>query len=349
MAQLTASNAAAFGHQGAHGGMAFYAASRPPPISLRHCEYRAQTRGYPTEYIGKIGAKHTASSESEGAAAATPSALNTPTGTTLTPAGFLISLAVNSQAEWRSLEENSPSAIARMELEYGCGIYLMDDATVGLGALFDTPTATDGDTGAALTLDGVLDSAKTIRSNLDDGRLGVSVIIDAKGADDLTEDIRTSGSGFLSSPGMSNFVAKFVAEDATIQDDDGFWFTPDGRTGVFVEPGYTMLIQQGGDRVGCAVISPTETVQGKGFTLSDMQTRADHRISPAFAICVQENPVSAAVASFQDLKMIDTPSGMIAVTVDANSGVNYLTLRGRGVGTVALINDNSACECRYLA
>ena len=350
MAQLTKSNAAAYGHQGARGRMAFLAGGRPEPISLRHCFQMDQARGYPSEYFSKIGAVHTASAESEGAAAATPSALNTPTGATLTPAGFLIALAVNNDAEWRSLEENSPMEIAAAEIRYGCGIYMMDDPTVGLGALYDTVTATDGDTGAALTLDGILDVAATIRANLDDANLGVSVIIDGKGAEDVNRDIINNASAFLGNPAVSKFVQSFVDTDGMAFDEsDGYWMSPDGRSGVFVEAGYGMLVQQGGDRVGCGMISPTEVIQNRPIRLSSKQT-GKRRIAPAFAICTQVDPVSAGRFGNEDrYEEVVTPGGIVVMSYDANIGADFGTVRGRGKADVALVNDNSACECRYLA
>jgi len=350
MAQLTKANAAAFGHQGAQGRMAFYAGGRPDPISLKHCFYMSHTRGYPSEYFSKVGSKHTAAAESEGAAAATPSALNTPTGVTLTPAGFAISLAVNNDAEWRTLEENGATSLALEEIRYGCGIYLMDVATLGMGALFDTVTATDGDTGANLSLDGLLDVAATIRANLDDANLGVSIIIDGKGAEDVNRDIITNAASFLANPVVSKFVGSFSDTEGMLFDPtDGYWLSIDGRSGVFVEPGYGMLIQQGGDRVGCGLISPTEAISKRPIRLAKSQTSA-RRISPAFAICVDEDPVSASRIGNEDrYEEVLTPSGVIAISQDSDTGNDYGVIRGRGKGTVALVNDNSACECRYIA
>lgn len=351
MASLSKTNAAPYGHQGARGRMAHYAGGRPEPISLKHCFYMDHARGYPSEYFSKVGAKHSAAAESSGASALTPSALNTPTGATLTPAGFIIALAVDNDAEWRSLEDNSPMQLAVEEIKYGCGIYMMDIVTLGLGALFDSPTATDGDPGAALTVDGILDSAATVRANLDDANLGVSVIIDGKGAEDVNRDIITNASTYLANPAISGYVKSFTDKSGMLFDEeDGFWVSLDGRSGVFVEPGYSMLIQQNSDRVGCAIISVTEAVQGRIPRLSKSQT-AERRISPAFAICVDEDPISAVRMNMNrdQVDEVLTPSGIVAISYDADAGNDYGIVRGRGKATVALVNDNSACECRYLA
>jgi len=352
MATLTAANAAAFGHQGAHQGlMAFYAGGRPEAKSLRHCLKFTQTRGYPTEYFGKVGAVVTATSESEGAAAATPSALPTPTGVTMTPAGFQISISINNAAQWRANENNDPLEISREEIKYGCGIYMMDDATVGLGALFDTVTASDGDPGATLTVDGLLDSPAAIRSNIDDSNLAITDMIDGKGAEDVNRDILTNASSFLSNPKVSNHVTAIVdGKGMLFDEDDGFWFSPDGRTGVYVEAGYSMLVQQGGDRVGCAFISPTEAVSGRGLRMSKSQTQT-RRIAPAFGICYFEDPNAAArIGMGNQIEDIVTEGGVVtSISVDWNTGADLGIIRGRGKADVALLNDNSACELRYLA
>ena len=351
MAQLTAANAAAYGHQGAQGSLAFFASSRPQPISLQFAYKMVRERGYPSCYFSKRGAKHSAAAESEGAAAATPSALNTPTGTTLTPAGYLISIGINDHAVNRSLEVNDPIQIAREEIAYGCGIYLMDDATVGMGALYVTATATEGDSGAALTLDGVLDAAMNPRVNLDDANLGIAAIIDGKGAEDLNRDILTNGAAYLSNPAVSKFVQSIADTKGMVFDEDnGFWMSPDGRTAIFVEPGYLMLVQSGGNRIGCAMVPVSETLKGTGVRLSNMQTGA-RRISPAFAMAVDENPIAAAQLGMapNQVERVMGPSGPIAVAADANTGVPYGVLRGRGRGTVALVNDNSASQLLYVA
>lgn len=351
MAQLTASNAAPYGNSGAYGRLALYAAGRPQPISLRHAYLMVRERGGSGEYYAKVGAKHTASAESEGAAAATPSALNTPTGQELNPAGFLISLAINSAAFTRTLEENDPGEIAKDEIAYGCGIYLMDDGTVGMGALYDTVTASGGNTGAKLTVGGALGCGSTIRQNMDDANLVISHIVDGKGADDLAEDLRDNASAHLGNPNLTNYIAKAVAQDAQVFDeDDGFWFALTAKDLVYVEGGFGMLIQQGGDRVGCAMISDTKAIVDRAQVLPKMQDpNTRRRISPAFAMCVEEDPIRGLRDATIRVEDLDTPSGPVVITTDADIGNRYIAYRGRGMGSVELVNDNGACEERYLA
>lgn len=350
MAQFTAANAAPFGHQGAMGREAHHSAGRPRPKALKHCFVMVRGQGYPSAYFSKIGARHTAAVESEGVAAATPSALNSPSGVTVTPAGFLLSLAINAQAVNRSLDVNDPTSIAREEIENACGRYLMDDSTVGMGKLFESVTATEGDPGTTLTLQGLLDSNATVRQNLNGASLWVSDIIDGKGAEDVMQDITNNAASYLGNPVVESFVRSFAAEGAGAFDpDDGYWMSPDSRSGIFVEDGYSMLSQAGTDRIGCAIISHTPAIVGRARNLGGMQNGTGRNISPAFALAIDEDPVAGAREGMIKVEMVDTESGPIAISTDANVGPNYVTYRGRGISSVALVNDNSACQIPYLA
>lgn len=352
MAQLTATNNAPAGHQGAEGRLAFYSTGMPKPISLGHCFMMVRGRGYPSCYFAKLGALPIAAAESEGAAAVTPTALSTPTGVTLTPAKYLISLAINSEAHWRALEVNDPLEIARKFAGYAAGHYLMSDNTVGLSEVFGTVSATGGNTGAAATLDGVLDAAETVRQNLDDANLVVSVIIDGKGQRDLQTDIYTNASAVFGNPTIANTIKSVMSDAGSMQadEDDGYWFAIDGKTPVFVEPGYSMLDQSGGDRVGVACISPTDKIRGKaGIRISSAMQGGDREISPAFAMAVDEFPASATFRTAKNAEYADSPSGPLAMMERDYAGADFWTLDTRGAGDVALANDNSACQMLYLA
>jgi hypothetical protein len=353
MSQLTAANAAAFGNQGAQGGLAFYSIGMAKPISLNHCVYRVRGRGWPSCYIPIIGSLPSAAAESEGAAAATPSALSTPTGTTLTPAKYLISLAINSEAQHRALPENDPIKLAREFAAYGCSVYLMKDNTVGLSEVFSTVTATGGNPGARLTLDGIFGSAEDVRSNLNDANLVVSAIIDGKGQSDIRYDLQTSASSVFGNPAVQS-VVKAVLADPNAQQaniDTGYWFSPDGKTPIFVESGYDMLDQVGGDRIGVCCISPTSVIQGlPGVTISSAMQQGPRQIAPAFAIAVDEDLVSASGRTAnKPPEIVMTAAGPIALLERSYTGADFYTVDARGAGSVALMHDNSASQLPYLA
>lgn len=354
MSQLTASNAAASGHQGAQGSMAFYSVAQPAPISLAHCFPMIRGRGFPSCYFALTGALATAAAESEGAAAATPSALSTPTGTTIAPAKFLVSLAINREAFWRALQENDPGDIAIEFATYGCAVYLMNDSTVGLGKKFTTVTATGGNTGATKTLEGALSAAETVRVNCNDANLVVSDIMDGKGQRNLQTDMSTNASAVYSNPAIANVIKQVLSDPKAMQadPDNGFWFTPDGKTALFVEPGYSSLNQVSGDRVGCALISPTKVLKGlPGLTFASRMQGGAREISPAFAIAVDPPAAYDPLVDTSPVKALiaPTPSGPVALMVRAYSGVDYRVYDARGMGAVALVHDNSACQDLYLA
>lgn len=352
MAQLTAANAAAFGHQGAEGRMAFYSTAMPTPISLNHCFYMVRGRGFPSCYYPVTGAIHAAAAESEGAAAATPSALNTPSGTTLTPAKYLISLAVNSEAHWRSLEVNDPLELAKEFAVYGCSVYLMKDDTVGLSEVFSAVTATGGNPGAALTFDGVFDSCEDVRANLNDANLVVSAIIDGKGQNDLQNDMLTNASAIFGNPSIAAVTANILSNSGAMQADveSGFWFAIDGKTPIFVEGGYDMLDRPAADRIGVACISPTNVIKGlAGVSIKSKMQQGARQISPAFAIAVDEQPASASVLqTAKPPEYFMTAAGPIVAQERAYTGADFWTIDCRGRGDVALVNDNSASQIPYL-
>lgn len=351
MAQLTAANAAAFGHQGAEGRLAFYSTAMPTPISLAHCFYMERGRGFPSCYYPVTGALPAAAADSEGASAVTPSALSTPTGTTLTPAKYIISLAINSEAQQRSLEENDPLEIAREFAVYGCSHFLMTDNTVGLSEVFGTVSATGGNTGAQLTLDGVLSSAENVRANLNDANLVVSAIIDGKGQRDLQTDMYTGLSSAFANPVTGRIIEAMLAAPESMQADadDGYWFSPDGKTGIFVEAGYAMLDQAGGDRVGVCCISPTDVVRKPGLTFASRMQGGAREISPAFALAVEPEPAVASFRTAKNAEYVDSVAGPLALMERDYVGPDFWTLDVRGSGDVALVNDNSASQLLYLA
>lgn len=353
MAQLTASNAAAFGHQGAQGGLAFYSAGMAKPISLGHCFYMVRGRGWPSCYFPVTGSLPSAAAESEGAAAATPSALSTPSGTTLTPAKYLISIGINDEAQHRALAENDPVQLAKEFAAYGCSVYLMKDDTVGLSEVFGTVTASGGNSGARLTVDGTFDCAEDVRANLDDANLVVSCIFDGKGQRDIQYDLNTNASAVLSNPAVQS-VVKAVLADPNAQQasiDTGFWFAPDGKTPYFVEAGYSMLDQSGGNRIGTCCISPTPVIQNlPGVTITSKMQQGARQISPAYAIAVDEDLISASrMTTAKPPEIVPTVAGPIALMERAYTGGAFYVLDARGSGDVALVNDNSASKLLYLA
>ena len=353
MAQLTAANAAAFGHQGAQGGLAFYSTAMPTPISLKHCFLMVRGRGFPSCYFPVTGSLPSAAAESEGAAAATPSALSTPSGTTLSPAKYLISLAINSEAQHRALEINDPIELAKTFATYGCSVHLMKDNTVGLSEVFGTVTATGGNTGAVLTLDGVLDNTENVRANLNDANLVVSTIIDGKGQRDIQDDMLSNASAIFANPAIAAATRAVMANPQAQQADidSGFWFAIDGKNPIFVEAGYDMLDQSGGNRIGVSCISPTPVIQGlPGVTITSRMQSGTRQIAPAFALAVDENMLAASArTAVNPPEIVLTASGPIALVERAYTGGDFYVLDARGSGDVALVNDNAASQCLYLA
>lgn len=293
----------------------------------------------------RLGAAIAAAAFSEASAAVTPTTLPTVTQVTANPAGYQASMGPTDEARLRAIDDNDPMQLMHDEIIYALKIYPAADSAVSIAYQFTQVSATGGVTGGALTRASCLAAGRTVRAAVKSERVHVFIVIEGKGYSDLQTEAAQAGAGvYGNSTVMTQELRALLAKDGFDPEANGYRYSFDAVTHLFVVHSPDHLLTSAGDKFGCAFVPALPALQGYAKP-SEMQSK----LMPAFGIVYDEDPCYASASTMTDPKYIAHDGGMAVIASRAFAGQRQAVMDGFGSMATAILNQSAACTVQYLA
>lgn len=337
MANLTASNAAGFGAGGSAPPAALYSGvTRASSPALLLIGRMVVPKGYPSARTTRRGAAPSAAARTENASPLTPTAVATPTSVDITPASYGVTLGVSTEAMNRAMEDSGPvdlTVIVEDDGALACEQYLLTDSSVGLASvLVPALSATYGSASVRLTYALIKSAFDTQQAALG-GPVPSVLMTNMVGLAQLRDDLMSYASTNVQlDKGVEGMFGAFFAGDDSFQ---GTLFG--GLLAIYVEKATSNIYSSGGAYYSYLFVPDRRALASGMADVADARwARGSSGIHPTFTLGYREDPAAGpALASPNNVTMLDTAGGPVAAVIRASLGTNSYEVDFYAAGAVS--------------